>query len=101
MRRFLEFYLVKLNRVIAYKLAKKSSKNKGVEFIDIMFEAWVHDAVLRETVARRICGDYDKDIESEYFDPKKSQKNINLSREKLSFFDRTCLNLFEKTGLSI
>lgn len=98
---FLEFYLVKLSRVIAYKLAKATSGNEQVEFIDIKFEAWVQDSTLREKVARRICGTYDKEIESKFFCADKSIKNINISRENMSSFDRSCLGIFEKLGLSI
>jgi len=98
---FLEFYLVKLIHVIAYKSAKRSSKNKRVEFVDIMFETWVHDAFLRENIARSICGTYDKKTELEYFDPTESQKNIGISREQLSLFDKTCLNIIENIGMSI
>ncbi|MEH6588505.1 MAG: hypothetical protein V7720_18275 [Halioglobus sp.] len=98
---FLEFYLVKLIHVIAYKSAKTFSKNKRVEFIDIMFETWVQNAFLREKIARRICGAYDRKTELEYFDPEKSQNNIGISRAQLNVFDKICLGLFEKTGLSI
>ena len=98
---FLEFYLVKLNRVLAYRSAKKSSNNESLEFIDIMFEDWVQDASLREDVARKLCDNYDKKVESEFFDPQVSQQNIGISRDELNVFDRTCLGFFEKTGLSI
>jgi hypothetical protein len=98
---FLEFYLVKLSRVIAYKMAKMSSKNEGVEFIDIMFESWVQDAYLREAVTRKICGNFDKGIESEFFHPEISRRNINIPREHLGSFDRMCLGLFERAGMSI
>lgn len=98
---FLEFYLVKLSRVIAYKLAKGFSANEGVEFIDIMFEDWVQDSALREKVARKICGSYDYEIESKFFSPEQSKKNINISRDNMSSFDRRCLGIFEKIGLSI
>jgi len=98
---FLEFYLVKLSRVIAYKIAKKSSTNHGVEFIDIMFESWIQDASLRERISRKICGQYDSATELKNFDPGKSRKNVGIPTEHLSFFDKTCLNTFEKIGLSI
>ncbi|SMF02723.1 hypothetical protein SAMN02745866_00229 [Alteromonadaceae bacterium Bs31] len=99
--RFLEFYLVKLSRVIAYKLAKRYSTNKGVEFIDIMFESWIKDQNLREAIAIKICKKYDKSVESTYFDPDKSARNINIPRDQLGKFDKTCLNIFEYLGLSI
>ncbi|RLA49663.1 MAG: hypothetical protein DRR42_15310 [Gammaproteobacteria bacterium] len=98
---FLEFYLVKLNRIFAYKWAKATSRNENLEFIDIMFESWIQDPSLRENIARRVCGSYDKEIESKYFDADKSGKNINISKEHMGSFDRMCLNIFEKTGLSI
>jgi len=98
---FLEFYLVKLNRIIAYKRAKSSSRNDGLEFIDVMFESWVQDAALRERIARKLCGSYDKETESKYFDAEKSEKNIDLSDEQMSAFDRVCLTVFIKLGFSI
>ncbi|EEB79386.1 hypothetical protein GPB2148_2316 [marine gamma proteobacterium HTCC2148] len=98
---FLEFYLVKLIHVIAYKSAKRSSKNKRVKFVDIMFENWIQDPSLRENIVRKMCVSYDKEIESKYFDTDKSGENINISKENMGSFDRICLNFFEKTGLSI
>jgi hypothetical protein len=98
---FLEFYLVKLSRIIAYNLAKRSPNNENVEFIDIMFEAWIQDDTLREHIARKIFGTYDKEIEAKFFCPEKSKKNINISRDNMSSFDRRILGVFEKVGLRI
>lgn len=98
---FLEFYLVKLSRIVSYKWAKYRSTNKGVEFVDIMFESWIQDAALRERIARKICGTYDIEVEQQFFDPKVSQKNINIPRDHLGLLDKTSLKLLESIGMSI
>ena len=84
---FPRFYASKYSRLRKFKQCRKQFlNNEEVKCIEVMFEDWVRDSATRKKITQEILNNYDPEIESKWFNPEISKKNIGIPRMDLPLF---------------